>query len=77
MGHSCLGLGQEPRLGIRWFWGNSGNPCSTGYPTWLVIPPLLNSSILNGLDLDHTFAGKINDYLEGKIEGEDLMGITK
>ena len=39
----------EPRLGIRWFWEKNGHPSVRGYPTWLVIPPELNKSILFGL----------------------------
>ena len=31
----------DPRLGMRWFWGNGGNPFSSGNGTWLVIPPSL------------------------------------
>ncbi len=36
----------EPRLGIRWFWGNGGNPFSSANPIWLVIPPSLSKSVL-------------------------------
>src|ERR1700677_2080303 len=37
----------EPKLGLRWFWGNGGNPCSHGYATWLVIPDDLIPIILS------------------------------
>ena len=40
---------KKPRLGIRWFWGNGGNPFSSGNGTWLVIPPSLSKNILLGL----------------------------
>lgn len=59
----------EPRLGIRWFWGNGGNPFSSSYPIWLVIPPSLSKSILAGLPLNHRFSGKLDDFLTGKIDG--------
>ena len=62
----------EPRLGIRWFWSKGGNPLSSTYPIWLVIPPSLSKSILIGLPLDHKFSGKIDEYLTGKIKGKEL-----
>ena len=64
----------EPRLGIRWFWGNGGNPFSSGHGTWLVIPPSLSKSILSGLPLDHNFNTKLDDFLSGKITGDQLLG---
>lgn len=62
----------EPRLGIRWFWGNGGNPFSSGNPTWLVIPNSLSNSILNGLPLDFKFHKNIEDFLSRRINGTDL-----
>lgn len=62
----------EPRLGIRWFWGNGGNPFSSGNPTWFVIPSSLSNSVLNGLPLDFQFYSKIVDFLAGKISGNKL-----
>ncbi len=64
----------QPRLGIRWFWGNGGNPFSSGNGTWLVVPPSLSKNILSGLPLDHTFAGRLDDFLCGKITGVELNG---
>ena len=66
-------FGGKPRLGMRWFWGNGGNPFSSGNGTWLVIPPSLSKSILSGLPLDHTFACKIDDFLCGKLTGKELQ----
>ncbi|WP_374363082.1 hypothetical protein [Cloacibacterium sp.] len=63
---------QEPRLAIRWFWGNGGNPFSSGNPTWLVIPSSLANSVLNGLPLDFKFYSKIVDFLAGKINGAEI-----
>lgn len=63
---------REPRLGIRWFWGNGGNPSSHGYPTWLVIPVILSNSILDGLQLDPQFHSQIVDFLTGRIQGDEL-----
>ena len=62
----------EPRLGMRWFWANGGNPFSSGHPTWLVIPPSLSKSILSGLPLDRAIATKVDDFLSGKLSGEQL-----
>ena len=67
----ALDWDSKPRLGIRWFWDNSGNPFSR-QPTWLVIPPTLSNSTLNGLPLDHKFRDKLDQYLAGKIHGDDL-----
>ena len=63
----------EPRLGIRWFWKNAGNPFSSSHPTWFVIPSQLNNSILNELPLDHTFKMKIGKFLTGDIKGNELF----
>ncbi len=64
---------KEPRLGIRWFWGNAGNPFSTGHPTWLIIPPKLVISILNGLPIEFQFRKRLEDYLCGKVDGKELI----
>src|SRR6266850_6057464 len=60
------GEDKEPRLGIRWFWDNAGNPVSHGHGTWLVIPPSLSKNILFGLPIDHAFSGRLEDFLCGK-----------
>ena len=62
---------EEPRLGIRWFWGSNGHPSVRGYPTWFVIPPTL-SKILVGSPLAHEYSGRLEEYLDGKISGPDL-----
>ncbi|KQS93013.1 hypothetical protein [Chryseobacterium sp. Leaf394] len=62
----------EPRLAIRWFWGNGGNPFSSGNPTWLVIPSSLSNSILNGLPLDFKFHSRLVDFLAGRITGSQI-----
>lgn len=62
----------EPRLGMRWFWGNGGNPFSSGNPIWLVVPSSLSNSILNGLPLDFKFYSRILEFLSGKILGSQL-----
>lgn len=59
----------EPCLGIRWFWGSAGNPISTTYAIWLVIPNLLTKHILSALPIDANFSKKIDDFLTGKIRG--------
>jgi hypothetical protein len=63
---------EDPRLGIRWFWGNGGNPFSSGNGTWLVIPPSLSKNILSGLPIDHATSGRLDDFLCGNITGEQL-----
>jgi hypothetical protein len=68
---------KEPRLGIRWFWGNGGNPFSSGNPTWLVIPSALSNSILNGLPLDFGFRKEIEKFLAGEIQGEEIRSSKK
>lgn len=62
----------EPRLGIRWFWGNGGNPFSSAHPIWLVVPPSLSKSMLAGLPITHKLSSKIDDFLSGKLKGRDL-----
>ncbi len=64
----------EPRLGIRSFWGNGGNPFSSGHGTWFVIPPFLSKNILCGLPIDHAFSGRLESFLCGKISGAQLNG---
>ena len=61
-----------PSLGMRWFWGNGGNPFSSAHPTWLVVPSGLLNSILNGLPLDFTFRRNIDKFLGGELPGSDL-----
>lgn len=62
----------KPNIAIRWFWGNAGNPTSTGYPTWLIIPSQLIYSTLNGLPLDFKFRKSIEKFLNGEITGSEL-----
>ena len=64
----------NPRLGIRWFWGNGGNPFSSGHGTWLVIPPSLSKNVLSGLPLDHALSGRLDDFLCGRLAGKELQG---
>ena len=62
----------EPNLGIRWFWGNGGNPFSSGNPTWLILPSPIINSILNGLPLDFKFRKLIESFLNSETRGIDL-----
>lgn len=62
----------EPRLGIRWFWDSKGNPLSTGYPIWFVMPTPLYKSTLNGLPLDIKARNEIEKFLLGEINGSQL-----
>lgn len=63
---------KEPVLGIRWFHGEGGNPRSTTYSTWLVVPSSLSRNILSGLSLEQNFRSKLDDFLSGKIDGNGL-----
>ena len=65
----------KPRLGMRWFWTEIGNPSSTGYPTWMIIPSALSKSILNGLPLTYEHLTKIEMFLRGDMEGEELLSL--
>lgn len=67
----ALDWDSRPCLGIRWFWGGSGNPFSR-QPTWLILPSNLINSTLNGLPLDYSFRARLDQYLSGKIKGSDL-----
>ncbi len=64
----------EHRLGIRWFWKETGNPVSSrgARPTWFVIPPSLNNGILSALPLNDQFRNKVDEFLAGKLKGKDL-----
>jgi hypothetical protein len=62
----------KPSLAIRWFWGNGGNPFSSGNPTWLIIPSPLINSILSGLPLDFKFRKLIDKFLNNEIDGNKL-----
>lgn len=62
----------KPGLGIRWFWGAKGNPCSTGYPTWFIYPSELVYSLLNGLPLAYAERRQLDRYLAGEIPGTAL-----
>jgi hypothetical protein len=62
----------SPSLAIRWFWGNGGNPFSSGNPTWLIIPSPLVSSMLNGLPLGFKFRKSIEKFLDSEISGNKL-----
>lgn len=43
----ALNYDGNPRLGIRHFWESSGYPCRGRTATWLLIPPEMNSFIVN------------------------------
>jgi hypothetical protein len=68
----ALDWNEEPNLGIRWFWGNGGNPFSSGNPIWLILPSELISSTLNGLPISFRFKKKIEKFLDKEIKGNQL-----
>lgn len=61
-----------PHLGIRWFHGKKGVPISSSHPIWFIIPDELNSSILNGLNLEKRILLLINQFLSGSLSGKKL-----
>ncbi len=61
-----------PRLGIRWFWYDSGTPAYFGDATWFMFPVELTKSILSGLPLSHEFSNVVEDFLARKITGDEL-----
>jgi len=63
----------KPRLGMRWFWANGGNPFSSGKPIWLVIPAELNKSILNGLSISIALNQLVERFLASELEGPELF----
>ncbi len=63
---------KKPCLGIRWFWDVTGMPNGHGYSTWFVIPDEIAFSILNGLPIKPAMKLKVQDFLAGKIKGNDL-----
>ncbi len=68
----ALHWGDEPRLGIRWFWDSNGNPISTGYPTWFIIPSLLQYTILLSLPIENKLKDDVNLFLVGGLNGKNL-----
>ena len=68
----ALDWDSKSSLAIRWFWGNGGNPFSSGNPTWLIIPSPLINSVLNGLPLDFKFRKLIDKFLNNEIDGNKL-----
>lgn len=68
----------NPRLGIRHFWDTSGYPCRARTATWLLIPPEMNSFIVNFVTRNWNifrwfFCSRlINSFLSRKINIKKL-----
>jgi len=62
----------RPALAIRWFWGSKGQPLSSGYPTWFIIPEALNENHLSLLDENSEKIENVRKFLEGRISGQEL-----
>ena len=57
----------DPRLGIRWFYSTKGFPITQfGWAAWLVIPPMLQEPILDGLPISDEFRNKVRRFLHGE-----------
>lgn len=73
----------EPRLGIRWFYGTSGTPSVRGYATWLVIPDSLSEAILSKLPISPSLRKRIDAILRNEYSISELqyerkrMGLSK
>lgn len=62
-----------PSLGIRWFHTPHGMPTVRGnIPVWYRIPAELNDIIINGLNIDPDNKKIIKEYLDKKINSEQL-----
>jgi hypothetical protein len=64
----------EPCLAIRWFTGVKGNPLSSGYCIWFILPALLYAPILNTLlgSLSALYKD-VTAFLNGTMTGDDLQ----
>lgn len=67
----------EPGIGIRWFWESVGNPQSSGFPTWTVLPGDLYRTLHNHFPLDAKKAHHVDKFLRGEITGEQLRDQCK
>lgn len=64
---------EEPRLGIRWFWGDYGYPNRGAIRTWFHLPVELTNTILTGLPIRHDRLVLVQRYLTGEIDGPALQ----
>ena len=64
----------KPRLGMRWFWSSNGFPARGKYALWMVIPPKLAITILNGLTVNNDFKSNFFQFLNSEISGNQLKG---
>jgi len=62
----------EPKIGIRWFWESVGNPQSSGFPTWTILPDDLYRTLHNHFPLDAKNACHVNKFIVGDMTGEQL-----
>lgn len=65
----ALKWNNKPRLAIRWFYDTAGQPFSR-QSTWFVIPPQLNTAIINTLPILSHNRKVLNDFL-GSEQGDD------
>lgn len=63
----------RPTLGMRWFHGSMGNPHSSGYPTWCIIPDGLIRNLLSGLPLSFKLRYLLDEFLLGRMTGDDFI----
>ena len=67
----------EPAIGIRWFWDTVGNPQSSSFPTWTIIPTAFYRTLQEHFPLNIKHKNPVEDFLTGKITGEELAARCK
>jgi hypothetical protein len=65
---------EVPCLAIRWFVGAKGNPLSSGYCTWFILPSFLAPTILSALPISPSMKTDVTAFLNGTMTGADLQG---
>ena len=67
----------DPRLGIRWFYGNHGYPsvCQYKWGVWFIIPPELSKGILATLDINVALHTNVTRFLSNQITGDELRDL--
>lgn len=68
----ALNWNEEPKIGIRWFGGDVGNPQSSGYPTWTILPEDLYRALHNRFPLNTKHAYHVDKFFISEITGEQL-----
>lgn len=62
-----------PCLGIRWMADGNGMPCRGKAKMWFVLPNNMHDAILGWQNINKANNQTIEQFLQGKITGKDLM----